>query len=131
MPQLHSRGLTPLYYSVLYIVTVYYILQTFLDLGASTNYKDSRGLTPLYYSVLYGKNANCTEMLLHERAHVGVQDEQGWYEIHQVSKKKLFDLWTCSIMLIHKTLALNLIETHFKAFANRADPDQADLVRAV
>ena len=80
-----SRGLTPLYYSVLYIVPVYYVLQTFLDLGASTNYKDSRGLTPLYYSVLYGKNANCTEMLLHERAHVGVQDEQGWYEIHQVS----------------------------------------------
>ena len=58
--------------------------QTILDLGASTNYKDSRGLTPLYYSVLYGKNANCTEMLLHERAQLGVQDENGWYEIHQV-----------------------------------------------
>ena len=110
---------------------MYYILQTFLDLGASTNYKDSRGLTPLYYSVLYGKNANCTEMLLHERAHVGVQDEQGWYEIHQVSKKQFFfDLWTCCIMLIHKTLTRNLIEIHFNTFANRADPDQAALVRA-
>ena len=62
-----------------------FIFQTLLDLGASTNYKDSRGLTPLYYSVLYGKNANCTEMLLHERAQIGVQDEQGWYEIHQVN----------------------------------------------
>ena len=63
---------------------ILFALQTLLDLGASTNYKDSRGLTPLYYSVLYGKNANCTEMLLHERAQLGVQDENGWYEIHQV-----------------------------------------------
>lgn len=60
------------------------LFQTLLDLGASTNYKDGKGLTPLYYSVLYGKNAACAEMLLHERALIGTQDEQGWYEIHQV-----------------------------------------------
>jgi len=41
-------------------------------------------LSPLYYSVLYGKNAACAEMLLHERAMIGTQDEQGWYEVHQV-----------------------------------------------
>lgn len=66
-----------------------------LDLGASTNYKDSRGLTPLYYSVLYGKNANCTEMLLHERAQIGIRDEQGWYEIHQVNNFLVCPPYNC------------------------------------
>jgi hypothetical protein len=33
---------------------------------------------------LYGKNAACAELLLHERAVIGTQDEQGWFEIHQV-----------------------------------------------
>ena len=61
-----------------------YVSQALLDLGASTNYKDSRGLTPLYYSILYSKNPNIAEALLHERAFIGSQDEQGWYEIHQV-----------------------------------------------
>ncbi|WAR09031.1 SHAN3-like protein, partial [Mya arenaria] len=61
-------------------------VQALLDLGASTNYKDGKGLTPLYYSVLYGKNANCAEILLHERALIGCRDENGWCEVHQACK---------------------------------------------
>lgn len=60
--------------------------QTLLDLGASPDYKDSRGLTPLYHSALGGGDALCCELLLHDHAHLGTTDENGWQEIHQVSK---------------------------------------------
>lgn len=59
--------------------------QTLLDLGASTDYKDSRGLTPLYHSVMVGGDPYCCELLLHDYAKVGCIDENGWQEIHQVS----------------------------------------------
>ncbi|XP_060600302.1 SH3 and multiple ankyrin repeat domains protein 2-like isoform X4 [Ruditapes philippinarum] len=78
------HGQTPMHKAILQGNQV--AVQSLLDLGASTNYKDSRGLTPLYYSVLYGKNAACAELLLHERAVIGTQDEQGWFEIHQACK---------------------------------------------
>lgn len=59
--------------------------QTLLDLGASTDYKDSRGLTPLYHSAMVGGDPYCCELLLHDYAKVGCIDENGWQEIHQVS----------------------------------------------
>lgn len=60
--------------------------QTLLDLGASPDYKDSRGLTPLYHSALGGGDALCCELLLHDHAQLGTTDENGWQEIHQVSR---------------------------------------------
>ncbi|KAL4233853.1 hypothetical protein ACF0H5_008529 [Mactra antiquata] len=80
----NRHGQTPMHKAVL--LGNQTAVKTLLDLGASTNYKDGGGLTPLYYSVLYGKNPSCAEMLLHERAFIGVRDEQGWYEIHQACK---------------------------------------------
>lgn len=60
-------------------------VQTLLDLGASTDYKDSRGLTPLYHSAMVGGDPYSCELLLHDYAKVGCIDENGWQEIHQVS----------------------------------------------
>lgn len=55
-----------------------------MDLGASPDYKDSRGLTPLYHSAMVGGDPYCCELLLHDHAQVGCEDENGWQEIHQV-----------------------------------------------
>eukprot|EP00794_Sanderia_malayensis_P012635 gene12636-13933_t len=54
-----------------------------LDLGASPNLKDAKGFTPLYRGLLNGANADCCELLLNERATIGVTDHQGSQEIHQ------------------------------------------------
>ena len=70
-------------------------MQTLLDLGASPDVKDALDLTPLYYSVCNEDAAQeCTHMLLHERARIGMCDANGWYEIHQVGAvlNKLFGL---------------------------------------
>ncbi|XP_053111534.1 SH3 and multiple ankyrin repeat domains protein 3 isoform X4 [Hemicordylus capensis] len=61
-------------------------LMTLLDLGASTDYKDSRGLTPLYHSAMVGGDPYCCELLLHDHAKVGCIDENGWQEIHQACR---------------------------------------------
>uniref|UniRef100_A0ACB8FLC0 Uncharacterized protein n=1 Tax=Sphaerodactylus townsendi TaxID=933632 RepID=A0ACB8FLC0_9SAUR len=61
-------------------------LMTLLDLGASTDYKDSRGLTPLYHSAMVGGDPYCCELLLHDYAQVGCVDENGWQEIHQACR---------------------------------------------
>ncbi|XP_077791538.1 SH3 and multiple ankyrin repeat domains protein 3 isoform X3 [Podarcis muralis] len=61
-------------------------LMTLLDLGASTDYKDSRGLTPLYHSAMVGGDPYCCELLLHDYAKVGCIDENGWQEIHQACR---------------------------------------------
>ncbi|KAJ7329391.1 hypothetical protein JRQ81_015565 [Phrynocephalus forsythii] len=61
-------------------------LMTLLDLGASTDYKDSRGLTPLYHSAMVGGDPYCCELLLHDYAKVGCVDENGWQEIHQACR---------------------------------------------
>ncbi|XP_051789645.1 SH3 and multiple ankyrin repeat domains protein 1 isoform X1 [Erpetoichthys calabaricus] len=58
-------------------------LLALLDLGASPNYKDRRGLTPLYHSAMVGGETMCCESLLYHRAKIGIQDENGWEEIHQ------------------------------------------------
>ena len=64
-------------------------IRTLLDLGASPNYKDSKGLTPLYLSVTHATDVILTEMLLHDHSLVGVQDLQGWQEVHQVCRNGL------------------------------------------
>ncbi|XP_066490742.1 SH3 and multiple ankyrin repeat domains protein 3 isoform X2 [Tiliqua scincoides] len=61
-------------------------LMTLLDLGASTDYKDSRGLTPLYHSAMVGGDPYSCELLLHDYAKVGCLDENGWQEIHQACR---------------------------------------------
>ncbi|XP_063293840.1 SH3 and multiple ankyrin repeat domains protein 2 isoform X2 [Pelobates fuscus] len=61
-------------------------LVTLLELGASTDYKDSRGLTPLYHTAMVGGDPYCCELLLHEHAMVGCKDENGWQEIHQACR---------------------------------------------
>ncbi|XP_077143090.1 SH3 and multiple ankyrin repeat domains protein 2 isoform X5 [Ranitomeya variabilis] len=61
-------------------------LVTLLELGASTDYKDSRGLTPLYHTAMVGGDPYCCELLLHEHATVGCKDENGWQEIHQACR---------------------------------------------
>ncbi|XP_046359225.2 SH3 and multiple ankyrin repeat domains protein 3-like isoform X1 [Haliotis rufescens] len=80
----NKQGLTPLHKAA--GLGILENVKTLLDLGASPNYKDLRGLTPLYYAVCNETNPLCTEMLLHERAFIGLQDEQGWFEIHQACK---------------------------------------------
>ncbi|XP_078327445.1 uncharacterized protein LOC111102495 isoform X2 [Crassostrea virginica] len=64
-------------------------LKTLLDLGVSPNMKDSRSLTPLYYTVSHCTSPTCMEMLLQERAFIGAQDEQGWFEIHHACRQGL------------------------------------------
>ena len=63
------------------------VLQTLLDLSASPNYKDNHSLTPLYHCVLHSSNSDCVEMLLHDHAIVGTNDDRGWTEVHQVTIK--------------------------------------------
>ena len=43
-----------------------------------------RGLTPLYHTVLTGGDTSCCETLLYHRAKLGLRDENGWDETHQV-----------------------------------------------
>jgi len=59
-------------------------LQVLLSLGASVDYKDRRGLTPLYHTVLTGGDTSCCETLLYHHAKLGIRDENGWDETHQV-----------------------------------------------
>ncbi|XP_060695129.1 SH3 and multiple ankyrin repeat domains protein 2-like isoform X3 [Hemiscyllium ocellatum] len=61
-------------------------LMTLLELGASTDYKDSRGLTALYHTVMVGGDPYCCELLLYEHASIGCKDENGWQEIHQACR---------------------------------------------
>lgn len=64
-----------------------------LSMGASPDYRDRCGQTPLYHSVLTGGDTSCCETLLYYRARLGVRDENGWDESHQVCVcNMLFDL---------------------------------------
>jgi len=58
--------------------------RTLLELGASPNYKDAKGLSPLYLSITKKCESKITEILLHDHATLGIQDSQGWNEVHQV-----------------------------------------------
>ncbi|XP_055920401.1 SH3 and multiple ankyrin repeat domains protein 2 isoform X2 [Eupeodes corollae] len=62
---------------------------TLLELGASPNYKDGRGITPLYTSVTKKCDPKITESLLHDHATLGIQDNQGWQEVHQACRHGL------------------------------------------
>ncbi|XP_059521257.1 SH3 and multiple ankyrin repeat domains protein 1 isoform X4 [Myotis daubentonii] len=62
-------------------------LTALLDLGGSPNYKDRRGLTPLFHTAMVGGDPRCCELLLYNRAQLGVADENGWQEIHQACQR--------------------------------------------
>ncbi|XP_039955775.1 uncharacterized protein LOC120771707 isoform X1 [Bactrocera tryoni] len=62
---------------------------TLLELGASPNYKDGRGITPLYLSIARKCDPKVTESLLHDHATLGIQDTQGWNEVHQACRHGL------------------------------------------
>ncbi|KAI5726732.1 hypothetical protein M8J76_007604 [Diaphorina citri] len=62
---------------------------TLLELGASPNYKDAKGITPLYVSITHQTDPVICETLLHDRAVVGIQDQQGWQEVHQACRNGL------------------------------------------
>lgn len=59
-------------------------VRTLLDLGASPNVRDAKGLTPLYNAVLNRASPMLCLALLHDYSIHGVQDAQGWQEVHQV-----------------------------------------------
>ncbi|XP_017867990.1 PREDICTED: uncharacterized protein LOC108616961 [Drosophila arizonae] len=64
-------------------------VSTLLELGASPNYRDGRGITPLYISITRKCDAKITESLLHDHATLGIQDSQGWNEVHQACRHGL------------------------------------------
>ena len=65
---------------------LYVFFQTLLDLGTSANYRDNWGLTPLYNTVSNNTSPHCVELLLHDHAVIGTTDDQGWAEVHHVSR---------------------------------------------
>ena len=73
-----------------FFIVIILSLQTLLDLGSSTNYKDRKGLTPLYYCVCNNTDPACVDTLLRDYAIIGTEDEAGWSEIHQVRRLFLF-----------------------------------------
>ncbi|XP_061195721.1 SH3 and multiple ankyrin repeat domains protein 2-like isoform X4 [Saccostrea echinata] len=83
----NKKGMTALHVAVIAGNTE--AIKTLLDLGVSPNIKDSRSLTPLYYTVCHCSSPGCMEMLLQERAFIGSQDEQGWFEIHHACRQGL------------------------------------------
>ncbi|XP_063403689.1 SH3 and multiple ankyrin repeat domains protein 1-like isoform X5 [Mytilus trossulus] len=83
----NKKGMTALHKAVL--VKNPTAVKVLLDLGLSPNMKDARCLTPLYYGIAHNSDPAITEMLLQERAVIGSQDEQGWYEIHHACKEGL------------------------------------------
>lgn len=60
-------------------------VRTLLDLGASPNVRDAKGLTPLWTAVSAKASPMLCQALLHDYSIHGVQDAQGWHEVHQVS----------------------------------------------
>lgn len=59
-------------------------VRTLLDLGASPNVRDAKGLTPLWTAVSAKASPMLCQALLHDYSIHGVQDAQGWHEVHQV-----------------------------------------------
>ncbi|XP_053661223.1 uncharacterized protein LOC128710205 [Anopheles marshallii] len=64
-------------------------VSTLLELGASPNYRDTKGLTPVYLSVTRKTDPKISEVLLHDHATLGIQDSQGWQEVHQACRNGL------------------------------------------
>ncbi|KAA0705055.1 SH3 and multiple ankyrin repeat domains protein 1 [Triplophysa tibetana] len=65
-------------------------VKVLLSMGASPDYRDRCGQTPLYHSVLTGGDTSCCETLLYYRARLGVRDENGWDESHQIRHEEAF-----------------------------------------
>lgn len=63
-----------------------------LSLGASPNYRDAKGLTPLYHTAIMGDDTGACEALLRHHAEMGVKDQGGWTELHQVKNHILKEL---------------------------------------
>lgn len=61
-------------------------LKMMLDLGGSPDVRDAQGLTPLYHAVSRGSHIRCAEVLLRDKAEVGVTDHALWTEVHQAAK---------------------------------------------
>lgn len=61
-------------------------LQALLDLGASPDFRDANALTPLYHTCVTGGSTRCAELLLQDRAQIGVLDKNSWSEVHQATK---------------------------------------------
>ena len=59
-------------------------VRTLLDLGASPGVRDGKGLTPLYNAILNKSSPMLCQALLHDYSTLGIQDAQGWHEVHQV-----------------------------------------------
>ena len=59
-------------------------VRTLLDLGASPSVRDAKGLTPLYNAVVMRASPMICQALLHDYSTHGIQDAQGWHEVHQV-----------------------------------------------
>ncbi|XP_055600775.1 SH3 and multiple ankyrin repeat domains protein 2 isoform X2 [Uranotaenia lowii] len=64
-------------------------VSTLLELGASPNYRDTKNLTPVYLSVTRRTDSKICEILLHDHATLGIQDSQGWQEVHQACRNGL------------------------------------------
>ena len=65
-------------------------VRTLLDLGASPNVRDAKGLTPLWTAVSAKASPMLCQALLHDYSIHGVQDAQGWHEVHQVCQSFFF-----------------------------------------
>ncbi|KAG5854662.1 hypothetical protein ANANG_G00040180 [Anguilla anguilla] len=83
-------GLTPVHKAVR--AQNHAALLVLLSLGASPDYKDRWGLTPLYHTVLIGGDTSCCETLLYHRAKLGVRDENGWDETHQIRDEEEYGM---------------------------------------
>ncbi|KAG7492113.1 hypothetical protein MATL_G00010850 [Megalops atlanticus] len=83
-------GLTPVHKAVR--AQNHAALLALLSLGASPDYKDRWGLTPLYHTVLTGGDTSCCETLLYHRAKLGVRDENGWDETHQIRDEEEYGM---------------------------------------
>ncbi|XP_046439349.1 SH3 and multiple ankyrin repeat domains protein 3-like isoform X6 [Daphnia pulex] len=64
-------------------------VRTLLDLGASPNVRDAKGLTPLWTAVSAKASPMLCQALLHDYSIHGVQDAQGWHEVHQACRNGL------------------------------------------
>ena len=86
----------------LYILQLFFPLPTqiLLSLGASPNYRDAKGLTPVYHTAIMGDDTGACEALLRYRAELGIKDQGGWTELHQVGRITV----TVPCIIIHQRL---------------------------
>ena len=76
-------------------------VRTLLDLGASPNYRDAKNLTPLWNAVSCRASPMLCQALLHDYSIHGVQDAQGWHEVHQVRTSHIFVIFDSPSKIIN------------------------------